>query len=59
MTHDAQIQIQPPDRGLSPLGRLPNTVGVVFNTVDSAAALEELIETCAADIGHGAGVLCA
>jgi hypothetical protein len=59
MTHDAQIQIQPLDRGLSPLGRLPNRVGVVFNTVDAAAALEELTETCVAGTGHGAGVLCA
>ncbi|MCA0845941.1 hypothetical protein [Salipiger thiooxidans] len=57
MTYDAQIQIQPLDRGLSPLGRLLNRVGVVFNTVDAAAALEALIETCAADIGYGAGVL--
>ncbi|MBN8185715.1 MAG: hypothetical protein GYB50_22275 [Rhodobacteraceae bacterium] len=57
MTHDAQIQIQPLDRALSSIERLLNGVGVVFNTVDAIAALEELIETCAADIGHGAGVL--
>ena len=45
----------PARRAPSPIERLPITVGVVFNTVDAAAALE-LIETCAVDIGYRAGV---
>lgn len=46
----------PARRAPSPIERLPIAVGVVFNTVDAVAALEELIETCAVDIGYGAGV---
>lgn len=46
----------PARRAPSRIERQPITLSVIFNTVDAVAALEERIETCAVDIGYGAGV---